>query len=157
MTQPETLPAREGGRGFAFVVLAYRCAMAEISGTQEPYRAGVWEALDQVAPGGEADALIGCVFRFVRSLVGSAERPLEWRSTLCAHLCRDEWLAVAMIDAAQRADVAGLLGYACELVGVEDLGDALNATQALAFALSRRGFYLRPAPDGEPGSKRTLH
>jgi len=157
MTQPDRLRAREGERGFAFVVLAYRCAMAEISGTQEAYRHGVWEALERVAPGDEADALIGCVFSFARSLVGSAERPLQWRRTLCAHLCRDEWLAVAMIDAAQRADVAGLLGFAAELVGVEDLGDALNATQALAFALSRRGVYLTPATDGDLCAKRTLH
>ena len=142
-----------GERGLAFVVLAYRCAMAEISGTQESYRIGVWEVLERAAPGGEADALFGSVFGFVRSLIGAAERPIEWRNTFCAHLCRDEWLAIAMIDAAQRADVAGLLGFASQLVGVEDLGDALNATQALARALARRGVYLRP----EAAPKRTLH
>lgn len=149
-------------RGFALVVLAYRGAMAEIRGAQAKYRAGVWEILEAAAPPGEAEALFGCFFAFVRALVAVAERPLQWRQTYCAHLCRDEWLAIAIIDAAQRVDLAAMLGAAAELVGVEELGDALNAAQELGAALAQRGVYLCPRADGAACAndlcpKRTLH
>ena len=152
--------ALEGGRGLAFVVLAYRCAMAEISGTRERYRVGVWEVLESVAPDGEAEALFGGFFGFVRSLVGAAERPISWRSTYCAHLCQDEWLAVSMIDSAQRGDLVSLLDYASELIGPENLGDALEATQKLAGILSRRGLYVRHdarRPVGDDLGRKRLH
>lgn len=134
-------------RDFALVVFAYRCAMAETCGAQLNCRAGAWEILEAAAPCGEADGLFGCFFPFVRSLLAVAERPIGWRQTLCAHLCRDEWLAVGMIDAAQRGDLTGLLGAAAELIGVEGLGDALNATQALASALTERDVYVCPRRD----------
>jgi hypothetical protein len=133
--------------GFALVVLAYRCAMAETCGAHPKYLASVWEVFEAAAPRGEAEALFGFFFRFVRSLMACAERPIGWRQTFCAHLCRDEWLAVDMIVAAQRGDVVGLLGAAAELIGVEGLGDALNATQALASALAQREVYLCPRRD----------
>ena len=147
---------------FAFVVLAYRCAMAETSGARPQFRAGAWEALEAAAPSGEAEALFGFFFRFVRSLMAVAERPIQWRQTYCAHLCRDEWLAVSMIDAAQRSDLAELLGAASRLIGVEALGDALNAAQTLASALTRRGLYLCPRTGQAPCGndlcpKRMLH
>ena len=158
MSLPNRPPQREvDARGFALVVLSYRCAMAEICGAHAKYCAGVWEALETVAPGDEAEDLYRCFFAFVRALLAVAERPLEWRQAYCAHLCRDEWLAVSMIDAAQRADVAELLQAASELIGVEALGDALNAAQALASALSRRGLYLCPRSGGDRCPMRTLH
>jgi hypothetical protein len=158
----DTPSGADDARGFALVVLAYRCAMAEIRGAQAKYRAGVWEILEAAAPPGEAEALFGCFFAFARALLAVADRPLQWRQTYCAHLCRDEWLAVAMIDAAQRSDLAAMLGAAAELVGVEELGDALNAAQALGSALAQRGVYLCPRSDGPPCAndlcpKRTLH
>ena len=151
----------EREHGLAFIVLAYRCAMAEISGSGETYRAGVWEVLETVAPEGEAEVLFKGFFGFVRSLLGAAGRPIAWRSTYCAHLCRDEWLAVSMIDAAQRGDLAALLEFASQLMGPDNLGDALDATQSLAFALSRRGLYLRADAErlvcGELRPQRSLH
>jgi hypothetical protein len=110
------------------------------------------------APPGEAEALFGHVFCFARALLAVAERPLQWRQTYCAHLCRDEWLAVSMIAAAQGADVAGLLQAASQLIGVEALGDALGAAQTLGCELARRGLYLRPrATACDLCRKRTLH
>jgi hypothetical protein len=136
--------AADETRSFALVVLTYRCVMAELCGSETKYRAGAWEAIEAAAPAGEADALFGHVFGFARALIAVAGRPLGWRRTFCAPLCRDELLAVWMIDAAQRGDVAGLLGAAAELMGVEELGDALQAAQTLAFALAQRGLYLCP-------------
>ena len=103
-------PAEDDARGFPLVVLAYRSSWRNCRGAHAKYRAGVWEVFEAAAPPGEAEALFGHVFAFARALLAVAERPLEWRQTYCAHLCRDEWLAVSMIAAAQRADVAGLLG-----------------------------------------------
>ncbi len=155
MTIQARLPSAEASaRGFAVVVLTYRCAMAELCDAQAAYRVDAWEVLESIAPDGDAEALFGCFFGFVRALLAGAGRPLQWRRTFCAHLCRDEWLAVAMIDAAQRADPESLLGFASELIGVEELGDALHATQALAAALARRGLYLRA---NERSPHPTLH
>jgi hypothetical protein len=145
MTLRQEQPSQANdARGFALVILAYRCAMAEILGAQAKYRVGVWETLEAAAPPGEAEALFGCFFAFARALLAVADRPLQWRQTYCAHLCRDEWLAVAMIDAAQRSDLVAMLSAAGELVGVEEIGDALSAAQALGSALAQRGVYLRP-------------
>jgi hypothetical protein len=163
MTSRNEMPSgADDARSFALVVLAYRCAMAEIRGAQAKYRAGVWEVMEVAAPPGEAEVLFGCFFAFVRALLAVADRPLQGRQTYCAHLCRDEWLAVAMIDAAQRADIEGLLGAAAELVGVEELGDALEAAQTLGSALARRGVYLCPRTKGATCANdlcfgRTLH
>ena len=158
MTQVRSV---EREHGLAFIVLAFRCAMAEISGSGETYRAGAWEVLESVAPDGEAEALLSEFFGFVRSLLGAAEKPLSWRVAYCAHLCRDEWLAVSMIDAAQRGNLAALLDFASQLIGPDNLGDALDATQTLASALSRRGLYLRPEAERFVGAdlrpKRSLH
>ena len=158
MTHVRTL---EREHGLAFIVLAYRCAMAEISGSGETYRAGVWEVMETMAPDGEAEALFNVFFGFVRSLLGAAARPLGWRSTYCAHLCRDEWLAVSMIDAAQRGNFAALLEFASQLIGPDNIGGALDATQTLAAALSRRGLYLRPEDQrlacGDLCPQRILH
>jgi hypothetical protein len=152
----ERTSAPDDARGFALVVLAYRCAMAELLGARTKYRVDVWETLEAAAPPGEAEALFGCFFAFARALLAVADRPLQWRQTYCAHLSRDEWLAVAMIDSAQRADLVGMLGAAAELVGAEEIGDALEAAQALGSALSQRGVYLRPRAD-ELRPKPTLH
>ncbi len=158
MTQVRTF---EREHGLAFIVLAYRCAMAEISGSDETYRAGVWDVLESVAPDGEAEALFNGFFGFVRTLLGAAGRPLGWRRTYCAHLCRDEWLAISMIDAAQRGKFASLLEFASQLMGPDNLGDALEATQTLASALSRRGLYLCPEDErracGDLCPRRILH
>jgi hypothetical protein len=157
----ESPSGADEARGFALVVLAYRWAMAEIGGTHAKYRAGCWEVLEAAAPPGEAEALFGCFFAFARALLAVADRPLQWRQTFCAHLCRDEWLAVCMIDAAQRRDTVTMLAAASELIGVEELGGALCAAQDLATALSQRGLYLCPrtgAPcAGDLCPKRTLH
>ena len=154
--------AEDDARGFPLVVLAYRSVMAEISGAHVKYRDGVWEVFEAAAPPGEAEALFGHVFAFARALLAVAERPLEWRQTYCAHLCRDEWLAVSMIAAAQRVDVTALLEAASRLIGVEALGDAISAAQTLARELAKRGLYLCPRASGaacvsDLCPKRTLH
>jgi hypothetical protein len=164
MNLPSKAPSSAHGdaRGFSLSVLAFRSVMAELSGAHAKYRADVWEVFEASAPPGDAEALFGHFFAFVRALLATTERPLEWRRTYCAHLCRDEWLAVSMIASAQRSDLAGLLEAASELIGVEALGDALSAVQTLASELARRGLYLCPRAASAPCGKdlcpqRTLH
>ena len=47
-----------------------------------------------------------------------------------------------MIEAAQGADTAGLLTAAATLLGADELGDALQATQSLARALAKRSLFI---------------
>jgi hypothetical protein len=134
----------------ALVVTVYRCAMAGFSvGRTDCWDVG-WKALGAAMPPGEAGALFGQFYGFVRALLACAQKPLSWRPANCRGLCGDEALALSMIEAAQRGDPANLLAHAALLLGVDELGDALQATQSLATALARRGLFVRAARDGEP-------
>jgi hypothetical protein len=67
-----------------------------------------------------------------------------------------------MIEAAQAGDMVALLTAAAALLGVDELGDALQATQSLATALAKRGLFVRPpGQDGPCGfelcPERQLH
>ena len=97
------------------------------------------------------------MFAFARALLANAERPLQWRRSYCAHLCRDEWLALSMVAAAERVDVCGLLQAASRLLGVDALGDALAAAQRLACELAKRGLTLCPRGACDLCPQRTLH
>jgi len=55
-----------------------------------------------------------------------------------------------MIEAAQGADTIGVLAAAAALLGVEELGDALQAAQSLARALAERGLFVRAPLQDEP-------
>jgi hypothetical protein len=101
-------------------------------------------------PPDEAGALFGQFYGFVRALISCAQRPLAWRPASCRGLCSDEALALGMIEAAQRGDPTGLLAAAASLLGVDELGDALLATQSLATALARRDLFVRAPRQGEP-------
>ncbi len=147
---------------YALAITAFRCAMAETTVGCEDFRIGGWEALERVAPPGEAVTLFEHFFGFVRVLRATAQGPLLWRPVACAHPCRDERLAIGMIDAAQRADVVSLLAAASQLLGVDGLGDALQAAQLLATFLARRGIFLCANQSGEACGaelrpRRTLH
>ncbi len=133
---------------YALAITAYRCAMAETSGGCEQSRERVWEALERVAPPGEAVALFELFFAFARALQANAQGALGWRPG--AGPCRDERLALGMIEASQRADRVGLLDAASQLLGADGLGDALQAAQRLASTLTRRGILLCPKRPGEP-------
>jgi hypothetical protein len=143
-------PQRRETDVYALILTAYRCAMAETSVDGADGREAGWNALEAVSPPGEAGALFGHFYGFVRALLACAECPLSCHPLSSADLCRDVRLAMRMIEAAQRADVTDLLDAASTLLRVDELGDALHATQALAGALSRRGLFLCAKRDGEP-------
>ncbi len=94
--------------------------------------------------------LFGQFYGFVRALLASAQNPLSWRPANCRGLCGDEALALSMIEAAQRGDPVRLLAAAAVLLGGDELGDALQATQSLATALARRGLFVHAPRDQEP-------
>jgi len=126
----------------ALVIKVYRCAMAGFSvGQTDCWDVG-WQALDEAVAPSEAGALFGEFYGFVRALLAVASTPLSWRPASCRGLCDDEALALRMIEAAQRSDRVGLLAAAAKLLAVDELGDALQATQSLASALARRGLFL---------------
>jgi hypothetical protein len=134
----------------ALVVTVYRCAMAGFSlGETDCWNVG-WQALGNAMPPDEAGALFGQFYGFVRALLACAQKPLSWRPANCRGLCGDEALALGMIEAAQRGDPVALLATAASLLGVDELGDALQATQSLATALARRGLFVRAPRDAEP-------
>ena len=128
----------------ALILTVYRCAMAGFSVGQTDCWAVGWRALDQAVPPGEAGALFGEFYAFVRALLATARNPLSWRPASCRGLCSDEALALSMIEAAQGADTAGLVTAAATLLGADELGDALQATQSLARALAKRSLFIRP-------------
>jgi hypothetical protein len=134
----------------ALFLTVYRCAMAGFSvGQTDCWDVG-WRALDQATPPGEAGALFGEFYAFVRALLAVARSPLSWRPANCRGLCNDEALALSMIEAAQGADTMGVLAAAAALLGVEELGDALQAAQSLARALAERGLFVRAPLQDEP-------
>jgi len=132
------------------VVTIYRCAMAGFSvGETDGWDIG-WRALSEIVPPNEAGPLFGQFYGFVRALLAVSRHPLSWRPATCRGLCTDEVLALGMIESAQRADIPGLLESAAMLLGVDELGDALQATQSLATALARRGMFVRAPRRGDP-------
>ena len=134
----------------ALVVTVYRCAMAGFSfGESDCWQVG-WQALGDVLPPDEAGALFGQFYGFVRALFACARKPLSWRPAKCRGLCGDEALALGMIEAAQCGDSTGLLTASGSLLGVDELGDALLATQSLARALAQRGLFVRAPRQNEP-------
>jgi hypothetical protein len=133
----------------ALVIKVYRCAMAGFSvGQTDCWDVG-WQALGEVVSPADAGALFGEFYGFVRSLLAVAPKSLAWRPASCRGLCTDEWLALSMIEAAQRSDMIGLLAAAAKLLAVDELGDALQSTQSLASALVRRGLFLRATRQDE--------
>ena len=92
---------------------------------------------------GEEGPLFGEFYGFVRALLAVTQNPLSCRPAGCRSIGNDEALALSMIGAAQVADTVGLLAAAAELLGVDELGDALRATQSLATALAKRGLFIR--------------
>jgi hypothetical protein len=126
----------------ALVIKVYRCAMAGFSvGQTDCWDVG-WRALGEAVSPADAGALFGEFYGFVRALLAVAPKSLAWRPASCRGLCNDEWLALSMIEAAQRSDMVGLLAAAAKLLAVDELGDALQSTQSLASALARRGLFL---------------
>ena len=133
----------------ALVIKVYRCAMAGFSvGQTDCWDVG-WQALGEAVSPSEAGPLFGEFYGFVRALLAVAPTPLSWRPASCRGLCNDEWLALCMIEAAQRSDMVGLLATAAKLLAVDELGDALQSIQSLASALARRGLFLCSTRQGE--------
>jgi hypothetical protein len=132
------------------VVTAYRCAMAGLSlGEPDCWSFG-WRVLGDVMPPDDAGVLFGQFYGFVRALLACSQRPLSWRPASCRGICQDEALALGMIEAAQRGHPTDLLAAAALLLGVDELGDALLATQSLARELKRRKILVRAPRQGEP-------
>ena len=124
------------------VIKVYRSVMAGFSvGQIDCWDVG-WRALGEAVAPSEAGPLFGEFYGFVRALLAVAPAPLSWRPASCRGLCNDEWLALSMIEAAQRSDMMGLRAAAAKLLAVDELGDALQSTQSLASALARRGLFL---------------
>jgi len=134
----------------ALVVTVYRCAMAGFMLAETDCWNLGWQALGSAMPHEEAGALFGQFYGFVRALLVCAQKPLSWRPANCHDLCDDEALALSMIEAAQRGDPTAVLAAAALLLGVDGVGDALQATQSLATALARRGVFVSAPPDNGP-------
>jgi hypothetical protein len=134
----------------ALIIKLYRCVMAGFSTSETQCWEIGWRALGETVPPTEAGPLFGHFYGFGRALLAVTQRPLSWRPPTCRGLCDDEALALRMIETAQRADPVGLLAAASMLLGVDELGDALQATQSLASALRRRGLIVAPSFREEP-------
>ena len=155
MTSHRGGPSRATGADSAaparsLVITVYRCAMAGFSvGQTDCWRIG-WQALSEATPSEEAGPLFGQFYCFVRALSAVARKPLSWRAPGSLGLCDDEALSLRMIEAAQHADMGGMLAAGATLLGVDKLGDVVEATQSLAKSLTQRGLFVgsrRQKPD----------
>jgi hypothetical protein len=140
--EPSRAPDITGdSRAEALVIKLFRCAMTGFSsGETHCWNIG-WQALAAAVPSGEVGPLFGHFYGLARALHAASQRPfLIWPPTRRG-LCADEALALLMIERAQRGDPAGALG-AATLLGVDELGDVLQAAQSLAAALANRGLFV---------------
>jgi hypothetical protein len=133
----------------ALVLTVCRCAMAGFRHDQSTCWDIGWEALLRETPLDHARSLFGEFHHFVRTLIGAAERPLQWRPVACRGVARDEALMLAMIGAAQCGDQCRLLEAAATLLTVDGLAAPLEATQSLARALAARGLFVVAHQTGE--------
>ena len=132
------------------VVTAFRCAMAGFcSGESECWDMGRRSLRERVPPG-EEELLFVQFCSFARALLAAAQRPLSCRPAICPKSCLEERLALRMIERAQLSDHAGMLSAASMLLGVDDLGGALQAAQSLASALAKHGLTVRSLKRGDP-------
>ena len=146
--EPARLPRSSGDpRAETLTIKVFRCATAGFSsGETDCWNVG-FQALGAAVSPDEAGPLFGEFYGFARALVATSRRPLSFWPLTCRGLCGDEALALLMIEQAQRANPTGVLAAAAALLGADELGDALQATQSLATSLARRGLFLcAPAP-----------
>jgi hypothetical protein len=125
------------------VVKLYRCAMAGLClGDTRSWDYGQ-RLLAKAVPLDGVGSLFGQFYAFGRALLAAAERPLACRPVSYSGICAEEALALRMIEMSQRANHTETLSAASALVGVDDLGNVLQATQGLARALAVRGLFVR--------------
>ena len=155
MTYGDAEPSRAldvklDGRAEALIIKVYRCAMAGFSFAETDAWDMGWRTLGENLSPAEAGALFGHFYGFARALICVTTRPLTCRPATCGALCADEALVLRMIGTAQRSDFVGTLAAASLLLAVDELGDALQATQSLGAALTRGGIFLKDSPEHEP-------
>jgi hypothetical protein len=102
-----------------------------------------FQALAREVPLNQASSLFGEFHGFGCALVNAAGEPLGWRPATCRCLCRDESLILALLERQQHGETLQVLMTAQALVGVEELGDVLEATQSLGAALYACGLFLK--------------
>jgi len=127
---------------------AYRCWMAGYATGDIACWDMAWEALAREMPQDNAKALFGEFHHFARTLRTMSAAQICWRPAACRALYREEYLILAMVDAAQRDDRIQLYTPATFLPGSERLHQALNATTSLAKALARVGLFIAPVSAG---------
>jgi hypothetical protein len=122
----------------------YRLWMAAHSSRDPLYLDYAFKALLNFVACDAAKELF-CEFSwFTGTLTEQTRRPIGWRLSRCRCLCRDEFLALCLVAASQRNDLAGQHAAASGLLGTEYVTPLLTASGSLAQALEFRGFILAP-------------
>jgi hypothetical protein len=103
-----------------------------------------WDALRRCVCEESAKALYSEFHLFARTLNDRAGRAIEWRPDVCRCLYRDEYLALCLVAASQRGDVASEFSAASELLGTDHVHALLMASRSLAQAMKVRKIALSP-------------
>jgi hypothetical protein len=103
-----------------------------------------WDCLLKFVAQESAKALYSDFHLFVRALVEQTGRVPGWRPDVCRCLCRDEYLALMLVGAAQRGDAADERQVAAAFVGHDRAPAVVTASRRLAEALTFRRFILGP-------------
>lgn len=77
--------------------------------------------------------------QFVRAVMANANRMIETYPPTCRGFCRDECLAISIIAACQHDSRQALCACASALIGSNDIGEALDAAQTFAGAMTAAG------------------
>lgn len=85
---------------------------------------------------------------FTGILTEQARAAIEWRLSRCRCLCRDEFLALRLVAASQREDLAEEHAAASEILETQSITQSIKplliASRSLAQALELKGFVLAP-------------
>lgn len=145
-------------------VTQYRCWIAGFSIGETFCWDLAWTALLRFVAPDVAKALYNEFHFFAFTLIVQANRSIEWRPNFCRCLCRDEYLALRLVEASQRRDFKEEISAATSLLGADQVQLLIMASRSLAQALKDRRLVLAPiedsrsiAPPPHPSDRRTLH
>ncbi|MGO9135256.1 MAG: hypothetical protein ACLP8A_14595 [Methylovirgula sp.] len=114
-----------------------------------------WDALLKYVSFDAAEALYAEFHLFIRSLNNAAGRNCGWRPDVCRCLCRDEYLALMLVGASQRADAEEEMRAMTALVG-GDHRAVVQASRRLAATLKRCELMLAPIRGQQTAAPRRM-
>lgn len=127
------------------VGVGFRCWMAGYqTGDINCWEVG-WNHYASVLGPKQAKAAVTELACWVRSVRSRATRPIEVYPTHCTRFCRDEYIAISLIAAAQQNECPAMRACAFALIGDGLVDDVVDTAEDFACLLGGFGVRLQPA------------